>query len=152
NGGNDFFNDTNPASSNNLNGIAFAQSHVRFADVTDGASNTALATELILSPDTDGHDIRGRYFNPAHSGVIFSTRLPPNTPVPDVMDWCQATPVPEAPCVWQSQFMFVLARSYHHNGVNIAMTDGSTRFIMNQIKPEVYKAMGSRNGNETEPE
>ena len=34
--------------------------------ISDGTSNTAFVSELILSPDTNGHDIRGR------SEIVFS--------------------------------------------------------------------------------
>jgi prepilin-type N-terminal cleavage/methylation domain-containing protein/prepilin-type processing-associated H-X9-DG protein len=146
--GNDFFNDTNYLKSAQLNGVMFALSKTTFADVTDGTSNTALLSELILVEDGDSHDIRGRYYNPAHSGVAFSTRLPPNTAIPDAFNWCSNYPPREAPCVWTGQFIFVLARSYHTNGVNIALCDGSVRFIANSVNPAAYKALGSRNGGE----
>jgi prepilin-type N-terminal cleavage/methylation domain-containing protein/prepilin-type processing-associated H-X9-DG protein len=147
-GGNDYFNGTSYLDSASLNGIAFAQSQIKMTEIRDGTSNTAMASELILSPDTNGHDIRGRYYNPAHSGVIFSTRLPPNTMVPDVFDWCQATPVPRAPCIWNDTYIFVLARSYHTGGVNMAMCDGSVRFVQDSIRPDAFRAMGSRDGGE----
>jgi prepilin-type processing-associated H-X9-DG protein len=147
--GNDYFNDTTYKKSDNLNGVFYAQSKTHITHILDGASNTALVSELILVSDSQSHDIRGRYYNPAHSGVAFSTRLPPNTLVPDVFNWCSSTPPPQAPCTWGGQYMFVLARSYHLGGVNVAMADGSVRFVRNAINPIVYKAMGSRDGNES---
>ncbi|MBY0523816.1 MAG: DUF1559 domain-containing protein [Gemmataceae bacterium] len=98
NGGNDYFNPG--GSSNNLGGMFFTMSSVRVDDVGDGTAHTALLSELILSPDVADHDIRGRYHNPTHSGVAFSTRLPPNTSVPDVFNWCSANPVKRAPCIY----------------------------------------------------
>src|SRR5262249_18557270 len=50
--GNDYFNKTTAADSANLNGIFYAQSKTRLTDVTDGRSNTAMISEVILSPDT----------------------------------------------------------------------------------------------------
>jgi len=50
--------------------------------------------------------------------------------------------------VWGGDFIFVLARSYHAGGVNMAMCDGSVRFIRNSVNPATYKALGSRNGGE----
>jgi prepilin-type N-terminal cleavage/methylation domain-containing protein len=72
--GNDYFNDTGHQKSASLNGVFYAQSKTQLAHITDGTSNTAFVSELILVEDTDSHDIRGRYYNPAHSGVAFSTR------------------------------------------------------------------------------
>jgi len=148
NAGSDFFNDSNYLKSANLDGVMFALSKTTLTDITDGLSNTALLSELILVEDTDSHDIRGRYYNPAHSGLAFSTRLPPNTAVPDRFNWCANRPPAEAPCVWGGDFIFVLARSYHTGGVNMAMADGSVRFIRNTVNPATYKALGSRNGGE----
>jgi prepilin-type N-terminal cleavage/methylation domain-containing protein len=153
-GGNDYFNPgtlTNPndiASSSRLNGIFYALSRTRITDVRDGASNTAFTSEVILSPDNNGHDIRGRYFNPGHSGVMFSTRVTPNTLVPDQFDWCQATPVPRAPCIWTNVGIFVSPRSYHPQGVNLGLADGSVRFVSDGIDPVTFSALGSRNGGE----
>ena len=151
NAGSDFFNDSSYLKSANLDGVMFALSKTTLTDITDGLSNTALVSELNLVGDTDSHDIRGRYYNPAHSGVAFSTRLPPNTPVPDRFNWCANFPPPHAPCVWGGDFMFVLARSSHVGGVNMALADGSVRFIRNTVNPATYKALGSRNGGEVVP-
>lgn len=134
--------------SSKLNGLFFAQSKVRVGQITDGTSHTAVVSELILSPDTDSHDIRGRYYNPAHGGVFFSTRVPPNTLVPDRFNWCGNNPVRRAPCVWSASNMFVSARSYHPGGVNMGMADGSVRFVNDGVDALAYQATGSRNGDE----
>jgi prepilin-type N-terminal cleavage/methylation domain-containing protein/prepilin-type processing-associated H-X9-DG protein len=136
-------------SSSNLDGVMYAVSKTRMTDINDGASNTALVSELILVPDNGAHDIRGRYFNPAHSGVSFSTIYPPNTPVPDVFNWCNSVnPLPKAPCIYSGNNIFVLPRSYHIGGVNVTFADGSTKFVTNGITPSIFKALGSRSGNE----
>lgn len=155
--GNEYFNPTeingenvHPlVASSKLNGMLFAISKVRIGQVTDGTSSTTLVGEVILSPDTDSHDLRGRYYNPATGGVLFSTRIPPNTMVPDRFNWCGKNPVPQAPCVWSGTNMFLSARSYHVGGVNIAMVDSSARFVVDSVDAEAYKAAGSRNGAES---
>lgn len=136
------------AKSREATGVLFALSKVRIEDIKDGTTQTALISELILSPDTDSHDIRGRYHNPGHGGVLFSTRLPPNNLVPDQLDWCANKPVPQAPCVWLSEPIFVSARSYHIGGVNMAMCDGSVTYISDGIDSIIYKSIGSRAGKE----
>ena len=154
--GNDYFNPTEIngekvkplIASSKLNGMMFAVSKVRIGQVIDGTSHTTLVSEVILSPDTDSHDLRGRYYNPATGGVLFSTRIPPNTQVPDRLNWCGTNPVPQAPCVWSGTNMFLSARSYHPGGVNIAMVDCSVRFVTDDVDARTYKATGSRNGEE----
>ncbi len=39
--------------------------------------------------------------------------------------------------------------SYHPGGVNVLFADGSVHFIQNQIAESVWRALGTRNGNET---
>jgi prepilin-type N-terminal cleavage/methylation domain-containing protein/prepilin-type processing-associated H-X9-DG protein len=146
---NDFFNVTHYLDSGDLNGVVFALSKTRFADITDGSSNTASFSEIILSPDKTGHVILGRMYNPAHGGLFFSTKHPPNSKVPCQFNWCQGTPIKRAPCISKDLEMFVTARSWHTNGVNLAYCDGSVRFIPDNIDPVIYKALGSRNGAES---
>ena len=148
NAGSGYFREDEDIDSADLDGVLFAVSKVRIADIRDGTTNTAMVSELILSPDTDSHDIRGRYHNPAHGGVNFSTRLPPNNMVPDRLNWCANNPVPQAPCIWIETDMFVSVRSYHPGGVNMALADGSARFISDAIDPVLFQGMGSRNGGE----
>ena len=40
------------------------------------------------------------------------------------------------------------ARSMHTNGVNVALCDGSVRFVNGSIPLFAWRAMGSRNGGE----
>ena len=148
--GNDYFNDSyaDIFSSAKLNGIFYAISRTTMAAIRDGASNTAFISEIILSPDSDYHDIRGRYYNPAHSGVCFSTRIPPNTMVPDRFNWCHPTPVERAPCVNTRSNMFLSARSYHPGGVSLGFADGAVRFVINEVEADLFRALGSRRGGE----
>ncbi len=153
--GNSYENPGSDANSTNpqlVNGIMYARSATRMKDILDGTSHTALVSEIILSPDTYDNDIRGRYYNPSHGGVLFSTLYPPNTTVPDQVDWCSASPVPQAPCVGSQGSdlgnMYMSARSYHPGGVNLALADASVRFISNEIATVTFNALGSRNGGE----
>jgi prepilin-type N-terminal cleavage/methylation domain-containing protein len=135
-----------------LDGIFFAVSKIKVKDITDGTSHTAMVSELILSPDEIDDDIRGRYYNPSGGAANFTTLYPPNTSVPDKINWLSARPVPEAPAFpctrCFAQDMYLSARSYHSGGVNMTSADGGVHFIPNDIDPIVYKGFGSRNGGE----
>jgi prepilin-type N-terminal cleavage/methylation domain-containing protein len=140
----------------NLDGIFFAISKVDMKDVTDGSSHTAMLGELILSPDATDDDERGRYYDSVSGGVLFTTKYPPNTTVPDRMNWISQTPVPEAPGEWcaggecsPAENQFVSLRSYHVDGANMAMADGGVHFVSNSIDPVLYTGFGSRNGSES---
>ena len=150
--GSEWFYASAPEESLELNGLYFSISKIRLSDITDGSSHTAALSELILSPDTTGHVIHGRYHNPSPGGVFFSTRQPPNAKVPDQLTWCHGKPVKKAPCIWKDTEVFVLARSWHPNGANVALADGSVRFIADNIDPAIFQATGSRNGAETIPD
>ena len=41
------------------------------------------------------------------------------------------------------------ANSRHTNGVNLGFCDGSVRFIANSVSLATWRALGTRNGNET---
>jgi prepilin-type N-terminal cleavage/methylation domain-containing protein len=136
-----------------LDGIYFTQSKVRPKDISDGQSYTLAFSEIIIVPDVTWNDLRGRYNNAAHGNIVFSTKNPPNTSVRDTFAWCpdQYLPIGSPPCTWvdPGDGMAIAARSYHRGGVNAANTDGSVTFISDTIDARVYKAKGSRNGNET---
>ncbi|MEX2171560.1 MAG: DUF1559 domain-containing protein [Pirellulales bacterium] len=137
-------------SSAHQDGVYFALSEVAPADVTDGLSKTFAFTEIKLVQDTDSHDIRGRYHNPTHGGVMFTTLYPPNTPRPDRFNWCALKPPADAPCIQTATDMQLAARSYHSGGVvNAARIDGSVASIPEGIDVVVYNALGSRNGGES---
>jgi prepilin-type processing-associated H-X9-DG protein len=130
----------------NLDGMFFAVSRVQLGQVADGTSKTLLLSELVLVDDSTSHDVRGRYYNPAHGGVLFSTFYPPNTSVPDQFNWCSHTPPPNAPCIQTTSDIVVSARSYHEGGVNVCRVDGSVDSVTGGIDARVWRAMGSRNG------
>lgn len=141
-------------SGHNLDGMFYALSSTRFSDVTDGLSNTVMGSELIINQDgrstqttRGGRDNRGRYYNGFRGGSLFSTLNPPNTSIPDEFDDCM--PNPAAPCVISDELMVLHARSYHPGGANVIMADGSVRFVSENIDTEVFRAAGSRAGNES---
>jgi prepilin-type N-terminal cleavage/methylation domain-containing protein/prepilin-type processing-associated H-X9-DG protein len=134
-------------SSAHQDGVYFALSEVKPGDITDGLSNTLAFTEIKLVEDTDSHDIRGRYHNPTHGGVTFTTLYPPNTTRPDRFNWCALKPPADAPCIQTTVEMQVAARSYHSGGVvNAARVDGSVEAISEDVDVIAYNALGSRNG------
>lgn len=145
-----------PGSKNSakLSGIFFATSQIAIKDITDGTSNTALLSELILTQDITDDDLRGRYYNSCGGGANFTTLYPPNTSVADRINWISQNPAPMAPGFYCAsgkcfgQDTYLSARSYHPGGVNLSTADGAVRFVPNAVDLLVYNALGSRSGGE----
>ena len=125
---------------------------VKLIQITDGSSNTLLISEIYaLDQNQDG---RGLWIWPAMGGNTFTARNPPNSPGTDHMGGCPDPPVATMPkelvCtrnrtngnVWAS------ARSKHAGGVNVALADGSVRWVTSAINLPTWKALATRTGNE----
>ncbi len=133
-----------------FNGAPFVKGKLqRLKDIQDGTSQTFLAGEVI-----QGHrsDLRGLiYWAPA---ACFTTYLRPNDTQPDVFwasyGWCDPNP-PNPPCQpWTSPSMFMLAaRSRHPGGVNVALVDGSARFLADDIDVTLWRSLSTSKGGET---
>ena len=144
-------------------GIFYVGSQTRVDDIRDGASNTLLLGELIVIPDImlgiqvaggnsggQMHDDRGRYWCSHQGAVLFSTLYPPNTPVADRHLYLIDTP-PQAPGVIDTANLHLSLRSYHPGGVNVAMADGSGRFVSNFVDAAVFLGLGTCSGGEVIP-
>jgi prepilin-type processing-associated H-X9-DG protein len=122
---------------------------VRIGEITDGTSNTMMASEALQGRQSD---LRG--FTWWGGGAAFTAYLAPNSSEPDVVTGgiCTPTISPLMPCVepsTQSRPRLMAARSLHDNGVNAAMCDGSVRFVPNTIDINVWRALSTARGQET---
>ena len=121
------------------------------AELTDGPSNTVCVSEVLKGP-RGGDDIRG--FTWWGGGAGFVTYQTPNNPTAtDVMTGggCGPTNVPNFPCTTTSTSTLPrmqLARSRHSQGVNVALCDGSVRFVRNSVSLITWRAAGSAWGGE----
>lgn len=138
--------------STTLNGIACQNSSIKFKDVTDGTSVTLMAGESILrGGNTGGWGGAGGYWGGANHGAYGFTSLEtPNTTVADQVYSCKSTTWPGAPCtsILGGSALRNFTRSYHVGGTHVAMVDGATRFISENISVDVWRAAGSRAGDE----
>jgi prepilin-type N-terminal cleavage/methylation domain-containing protein/prepilin-type processing-associated H-X9-DG protein len=103
---------------------------IRILSVTDGTSNTIMIGEAAAGRD---------YMNSWQHGdtTIATCAYPPNHKNPAG----QLYP----PTDWWNQYSFT---SFHTGGSNFAMTDGSVQFISDNVNLTVFRAMGTRAGNE----
>lgn len=134
-----------------LNGVFSACSAVRFADVTDGLSNTAFIGESqtdprfikdgqgmdffqVGSPQADPCRCDGGSGGTEFSEAVGSFYVRPNLRLRE----------PGA----HGRLMEVAFGSWHNGGSLFAMGDNSVKFVADTIDLDVYRALGSRNGGE----
>jgi prepilin-type processing-associated H-X9-DG protein len=120
----------------------------KLEQIIDGTSNTLCAAEAIMGQSTD---LRG--FTWWGDATGFTTYLPPNSPLPDVMNdrsYCVNQP-PNPPCTGvptSTNPPMVAARSRHTGMVNVVMLDGSVRSINDQININTWRALSTSRGGE----
>ncbi|WP_165231075.1 DUF1559 domain-containing protein [Aquisphaera insulae] len=125
----------------------------KMAEITDGTSNTLLMSELIQTPHPPGQgvsiiDRRGRIWSDQPSSHQVSTKLAPNSKLPD---YGACWPEPNAPCnrnTGDSNNHYIASRSTHPGGVNALLADGSVRFVKDSISQPAWRGLSSRAGGE----
>ncbi len=121
----------------------------KITSITDGTSNTMMASEVLQGR---GSDLLGFTWWGGAAG--FTTDMAPNSPLPDVITGgiCNGIAFANIPaCTTTSTATRARetgARSYHTNGVNAAMCDGSVRFINNNIDIFTWRSMSTSQGGE----
>jgi prepilin-type N-terminal cleavage/methylation domain-containing protein/prepilin-type processing-associated H-X9-DG protein len=140
---------TNPSLASGLRALFNWEAKRGIRHVTDGTSNTTALSEVIVGPDGT-NDIRGWWSN--DWGGAFTHRFAPNSGsgdiIPPYSGYCnpQRAPCGASGACWSD--VYIGARSQHPGGVNIALVDGSVRFVGNSITQSVWQALGSINGGE----
>jgi len=162
----------NPAA----DGLIFVSAVVRFADVTDGLSNTAAFSESLIGDGINVpagsplQDVRVRYLHlgmeqpPTTRPSLSNCGLNATSPFPWRGDrnyaWAIGrmdtslynhffTPNDRRPDCYHTHVRgWKAARSNHPGGVNVLMADGSARFVKDTINPVTWRALATRNGGE----
>lgn len=121
-----------------------------FKQITDGLSNTLLASELLQGRDGD---LRGLAWWGAAAG--FETFTEPNSLTPDRAqngDSCKSSPdYPNPPCLAQTgeAVMFNTARSNHPGGVVVGLCDASVQYASDGVDLAVWRALSTMAGDES---
>ncbi|RIK75130.1 MAG: hypothetical protein DCC67_15645 [Planctomycetota bacterium] len=121
----------------------------KFSQITDGASNTLLTSELIIGGVCT---IRGNLTY--DEGPVFMQFYRPNDSTPDVVRWCDPqdkAPGAPAPCIDPGlplNMVLHTSRSMHPGIVVASTCDGATHVINDGIDLAVWRAIGSPRGEE----
>jgi prepilin-type processing-associated H-X9-DG protein len=158
----------------NTDGICFTNSETTPAKITDGLSKTVLASESLLGePQSGVHDPQREYkfylsaplsdsvcanstnwnytdprgfawVNGEYRCGLYNHYATPNAATPDCMGVQIAGGVQTryTPYGWRA------ARSNHPGGVNVALADGSLRFVGDEVEAGVWKTMSTIAGAE----
>lgn len=118
-------------------GMLSGMSAVRFADVTDGLSNTFLLGERVTHPSTTGSDLvtSGWY------GILASN----TSYVFNSMPFTTASAYYRINLIMGSATNF---SSRHSGGAHFVLGDGSVRFVSQDIDGTLFEAIGTINGQE----
>ncbi|MBL8815181.1 MAG: DUF1559 domain-containing protein [Planctomyces sp.] len=152
------------------NGVVFHNLRIRFADITDGLSNTAAMSEKmtgdgnngISSPRTDTYR-PGTYPNSADEALIQCNA----TNVTDLSlqgysnvggPWLQqyhstnqynhVLPPNGRSCMFPPGRIATTANSQHTGGIQTLLCDGSARFVSENVDLKTWRSLGSINGGE----
>lgn len=118
------------------------------ANFIDGTSNTAIVSELLNST---GNDFRGVMHYP--EGPLYTHDRVPNTSIPDETRVPFCVTGVGVPCIGTSnshldRALVYSARSLHTGGAQMALGDGSVRFISENMHLGTWQALGTQGGRE----
>lgn len=150
------FGNTSRVHTATYNGVTFGGSPFTFnnktfgiKDITDGTSGTMLGAEILQGQN---NDLRGyTWWGP---GAMFTAYNSPNSSAPDLHQFagdCIDMPDRNLPCAVGNPIV-LSARSRHAGGVQVVMGDGSVRFVREQIRIDVWRALSTTRGGETPDE
>jgi prepilin-type N-terminal cleavage/methylation domain-containing protein/prepilin-type processing-associated H-X9-DG protein len=155
------------------NGLFSPRLALRLSEIKDGLSQTAAFSERlkgdfndqIVTETSDTFVLAARPRTVDEAVAACRSIDPINTPFPQISDigapWFQAahsttsywhTAGPNTrSCYFTPSRVLTGPNSAHPGGVNVSFADGSVRFVKDAIGPEVWRALGTRNGGETIP-
>ncbi len=125
----------------------------RIPQITDGTSNTMFLGEYLRALGAS-NDFRGHLWGDQPGYSYIFTANTPNSPLPDFSypGYCDDQPTLNRPCIDAPgdahDTSSSSSRSMHTDGVNIALCDGSARFVSNGISITTWQSLATIRGGE----
>ena len=148
-------------------GLFFRSSHIRFADILDGQSSTAAFAERLLTDGSNGivtpdTDVFLSTANPMTQDeaiqmclAVDITNLANQFPMHMGAPWMHGNhtylhvDLPNRrSCGFFPTKATMPASSRHEGGINFLLADGSARFVNESLDLQVWRALGTRHGQE----
>ncbi len=152
------------------NGLFFALTPIRLADVTDGTSNTAafsehikgdfnntVATELAdtfwpqtypATADEAVAQCRAMNWRDLAFQRVSDVGAPWAYGYHSTTSYWHSGPPNSRSCMFPPSRIMTTATSKHPGGVNVCLADGSVKFVKDTVNILAWRAVGSRNGGE----
>lgn len=116
-------------------GVLYEMSDVRFAEISDGLSNTLMIGERVNQLNTPAGSVTSGWFGHVVTEEGFQHNSVPHL---DVVAFIPVNLDREYPGCFSS---------YHSQGANFLMCDGSVTFVRNDLNGALYQSLGSRAGD-----
>lgn len=120
----------------------------KVATAEEGIGALIKTCSQLNGPPPYYHAHAGRtWYLPRYGFTLYNHALTPNSKIPD----CSGDLLSQAASedVRGSSIGLFTATSYHAGGVNVVFCDGHTEFISDSVDLGVWRALSTRNGNET---
>lgn len=154
-----------------FSGMFYVNTSLRFADITDGTSHTALFSERLMADGSNGivSPVEDVFFHPGNPATaddahnlcmsLDTSNLANQFPLFMGAPWMhhQHRYQHISPPNGRSCGFFTVGKSTmppssrHPGGVNVALADGSITFIPSTVNLLSWRALGTRNGGEANP-
>ena len=151
-----------------FSGVFYVNTTLRFADITDGTSQTAMFSERLLSDGSNGivSPLEDVFFHPGNPATaddahnicmtVDTSNLANQFPLFMGAPWMHhqhryqhISPPNGRSCGFFTVGKSTMpASSRHTGGVNVALCDGSVRFTPSTVDLVSWRALGTRNGGE----
>lgn len=159
-GNNDYESAHPPFGPNHKRAVFGFNRATKMSEIGDGTTHTMMLGEYLVGT-SGASDFRGSFWSDQPGYGQLYTKLPPNSPSPDVLypgdgsypTYCFSEPALNLPCISAGNTVgsghTAASRSRHPGTVGILLADGSVRHVSEEVSLDVWQALASIDGGES---